>query len=195
MEDFLTTITPGIAFAIMAFASKLAIDRWLMGRTKEVIARFANGRVETFTVNASASDVEVADAVRDGIEFEFDVGVALGQMSQSMPGILVQEGGAVDFLVRSPEKTIAIECKADLDNISAASIERYLSGIKGQASRLLLVSTSPPSASAASTLKRFVESGQLSYIPISRSVDIVEALTNAISIELGSVGAINRSKS
>lgn len=144
---------------------------------------FENGKVDTVTVDASASDAEVAYAIREDVELERDVAIALRKLSQDGLGLIVQEGGPVDFLVRSPEKTIAIECKANVDHISEASIERYLNAIKGEASKLLLISASSPSASAAYTLNRFTESGHLSYIDISRSDDMLEALSKAITME------------
>ncbi|MCC6072516.1 hypothetical protein ACFSQU_08740 [Massilia sp. GCM10020059] len=183
MNNFLTSIVGGLAIPLLALLFKLAYDRWLVGRTKDVIATLDNGKVETFTVHASASDDQVADTVRYGITFKRDVSAALEKLSRSLDGFRLREAPHVDFIVEVRGRTIAIECKNDVEHISEAAIEKFLRA-KAGLSKLLLVSRQPVPSTVLDRTHRFIESGQLSYVAISANDDIAAELSKAMRLEL-----------
>lgn len=181
METFLTTIIGGLTIPAIAFAFKLALDRWVIGRSKEFTVELENGKIETVTVDASASDAQVAAAIHSGMALERDVAVALEKMSRSTDTFRAHSGNDVDFLIQMPGKTFAIECKTSVAQISAASINKYL---EGGSSKLFLVSREPASPQVLERNREFIESGKLLYIDIPAGEDAFAKMSSVLSSEL-----------
>lgn len=182
-ETFITTIIGGLTIPAIAFAFKLALDRWIIGRSKEFTVELENGKIETVTVDASANDVQVAATIHSGIALERDVAAALEKISQNTDTVSARSGKRVDFLIQVPGKIIAIECKTSVDQISEASIEKYLEA-EGGSSKLLLVTRKPAPRRVLERTREFIESGKLLYIEIRPGDDVFEKMSSVISSEL-----------
>lgn len=183
METFLTTIIGGLTIPVLAFAFKIAFDRWLVGRSKEVTVELANGKIETFTVDADAGDAQIVDEVHSGMALERDVAAALKKISLNTGRLTAREGKHVDFLVQVQGKTLAIECKTNVDQIGVSSVEKYLEA-EGGSGKLLLVSRKPAPPGVLQRTGQYIESGKLSYIYIPTGTDVFDALFDAVSSEL-----------
>lgn len=183
MENFLANMIAGLTVPALAIAFKLAFDHWLIGRTKEVVARLENGKVKTFTVHANASDEQVADAVRDGLTLERDVFWGLEKLSRTLEGLRVREGEQVDFIVELPNRTVAIECKSNVDQLDEATIAKHLNAEAGF-NTLLIVSRQTAPKTLLQRTSRFIESGQLVYVTIGNMDDIGEKISTAMRVDL-----------
>jgi hypothetical protein len=183
MENFLSGAVTVVFIPIVAFVFKAILHLWLRGKTKEVIAKTSEGKVESFTVAANASDAQIADSVRQSLVFERHVYDALKKIVGDLKGFEAHQSRQVDFIAQFQGKKLAIECKDSVDRLSEESIERYLKAEDGL-SKLLLVSRRPPSSKVMELTRHLVDSGRVSFLNVSNDEEILPQVWRAVRQEL-----------
>ena len=181
MDNFLANIIAGLTVPALAIAFNIAFERWLVGRTKEVVAHLANGRNKTFTVHANASDAQIVEVVGNGLTLERDVFRALNRLQLGISGLEVRYGAHVDFVVEMPTRKVAIECKINVDQIDDVSVERQLS-LEDDISELLLVVREPVPANLLVRTRRLIDAGKLKLVIIEESDELEGQLSAAMGI-------------
>ena len=182
MENSLPNIIAALLLPALAIAFRMAFERWLVGRTKDVTARLENGKIKVFTVQANANDKQIAATVRDGLTLEREVSMALEKISNETSALHVRDGSNVDFLVALRDELIAIECKTSVDQIDDAAIKRYLDSEPG-ISKLLLVTRHVNPEVLTQATHHLTETAKLNFVQVVDPDDIVGALAAALRLD------------
>ena len=182
MEHSLPNIIAALALPVLAILFKMAFERWLAGRTKEITARLENGKIKVFTVQANANDKQIAATVRDGLTLERDVSMALERLSDETSALQVRDGSNVDFIVTLRGEMIAIECRANADQIDDAAINRYLDSAPG-ITKLLIVTRHVNPTVLAQTASHLSEAGKLAFVEIVNPDNTAGALAAALGLD------------
>lgn len=179
MDNLFAGLIASLSIPVIALLFKKLLDKWVSGRTKDVIVRTADGKIVSLTVNANSSDIQIGDSVRRNLIFEQKVRDTLEIMTADLSGFSFHESKKVDFIAQYNGSMVAIECKVKVTRLNKASIEGYLEAEAGL-SRLLLVSREPTPIGLVENVKEFIESGQVSLLNAASDADLSKNVSRAV---------------
>jgi hypothetical protein len=183
MEDLLAGLIASLSIPALALVFKAALDKWVTGKTKDVIARSSDGKIVSLTVDADSSDIQISDSVRRNLIFEQEVRDTLEKMAAKLNGFTFHESQKVDFIAQFDGLKLAIECKERVPRLNKKSVERYLEAEDGL-SKLLLVSREPTPTKVMENAKQYTESGHVSFLSIPSDADLSRKFSRAVLHEL-----------
>lgn len=183
MEDLLAGLLATLSIPALALVFKAVLDKWITGKTKDIIARSPDGKVVSLTVDANSSDIQIGDSVRRNLIFEQEVRNALEKMAAELNGFSFHESRNVDFIAQFDGLKLAIECKEKAPRLSKKSIVRYLEAEDGL-STLLLVSREPIAMNIVENAEHFTELGHVSFLSIPSEEDLSRKFSRAVLREL-----------
>ncbi|HYX26952.1 MAG TPA: hypothetical protein VE863_00190 [Pyrinomonadaceae bacterium] len=172
-----------VIIPILAFAAKRLVDYVFRNKTKELTAQLPEGKIENISVRVNASHGEVADTVRNELEFENHVFEVLQSMRDRIHGLETHTGRNVDFIASVGDHKLAIEVKNALDRVTSEEIQRYLSDESGL-EKLLLISKQPPSKKVLARTQDLIKSGQVTFFNAPNAEELFPDLVKALDREL-----------
>lgn len=186
--DELLSLVAGIAIPVIAILVKKILEQSLKNKTKDIVAINPQGKEEYISINANASEFEIVDAVKNAIEFERDIFVALREIEKRTDSLVTRPGKNIDFILTYPGHKMAIEVKSSLDRLSREQVEKYLAADQGL-EKVLFVSRRPASPKVFSRVDDLLKAGKVSILSIADARSGSEELERAIKHDLQVVDA------
>lgn len=186
--DELFSLIAGVAIPVIAILIKKVFEQSLKNKTKDIVAINSQGKKEHISINANASEFEVVDAVKNAMEFERDIFVALREIEKRTASLETRPGKNIDFILTYPGHKIAIEVKSSLDRLSREQVEKYLAADQGL-EKVIFVSQRPASPKVFSLVNDFLNAGKISILSVTDARSGSAELERAIKRDLQVVDA------
>jgi hypothetical protein len=181
--DELLSLVAGLAIPVIAILIKKVLERTLEKRTRDIVAINPQGKEEHISINANSTELEVVNAVKNAMEFERDVFVALREIENRTASLETRTGKNIDFILTYPGHKIAIEVKDSLDRLSRQQVEKYLIADQGL-EKVLFVSRKPASPKVFSLVNDLLVAGKVSILSIADAHSGIAELESAIKRDL-----------
>jgi len=180
MEAF-SSFAVGIVIPVMALIAKASLDKYFSRRMKEVVVRKENGRKETISIDANATNDQVLSEVASAMEFERVVEQAIKSIQSRSASMDFHQGSNVDFVVAFPDRKVAIEVKASADEVTTDQVAQYLSE-EPNLERLILVSKKPFSTPVRERLEAAAARlGKVTFVTVQDNEKVESDLAAAIA--------------
>lgn len=181
--DELLSLVAGVAIPVIAILIKKAIELSLEKKTRDIVATNPQGKEEHISINANATELEVFEAVKNAMEFERDIFVALREIEQRTASLETRTGKNIDFILTYPGHKIAIEVKNSLDRLNRQQVETYLNADHGL-EKVLFISQRPASPKVFKLFNDLLTSGKVSILSIADAHSGMAELESAIRRDL-----------
>lgn len=178
MQEIIPLVV-GILIPIIALLAEIVVKYSLRNKSKEVIAKNHEGKLEYISVRAIAKDYEISEEVKKVFEYEQYIFGLLKEIEGKTKSMHAHPGKSIDFIVTYPGHKMAIEVKNSLDRLSRDQVQRYLTADEGL-DKLLLVSRKPASQKTVGIVRDLLESGKVSFLPVANAQSGARELERAV---------------